>query len=828
MTKPLNGFGVLLALALTAGGCAAGQAFRQAETQMRAGNLDEAVAAYRKAVKEAPDNANYKIAMSRALVAASRAHLEKAKDFESKDQLEAALGEYRQASDYDPSNRVATAKVAELDRTIRERVEASRPKPPIIAMRERARAASAEPMLNPASREPLNIHFNNTSLRDILTFMSASTGINITYDRDVTDRLTTVQLDGVTLEQALNQIMQMNQLSYKVVSDRSIFVFQDTATKHAQYDEQVVRTFYLSHADATEVSQTLSTIIRLPGISVQPAIIANKTANTITVRATSSVVGILEKVIEQNDKPRAEIVIDVEILEVDRVRTKNYGLNLSEYALGTIFSPETSPSATTTTPTTPGTTPTTTATGTSTPPSGVRSPAPFNLNTISRGVSTADFYLAVPTAIVRFLESDSRTKVIAKPQLRGAEGMKLSMKVGDKVPVISTSYTPIATGGAGVNPLSSYNYQDVGVQVDMTPTVTIEGDVRIDLTVISSTRKADVVIAGINIPSFGNREVTTRLRLRDGESNLLAGLLQESEQTGVTGFPGAIHLPVLKQLFSSNTSQIDQTDIVMLLTPHIVRTHEISENDLKPIYIGSQQNLGVGGPPPLIAPLPEAPPPVPAPAPVVPPAAAPGTPQPLPGAPAVMAPPGSSPVPGTVPVPPQPPAAAPPATVPPEPAAVAPTPAPPPAAEPPAVPTSSPGVGAAQVLITPPAPTLRVGGGPYTVPLSITNASRLSTITLTLIYDPLKLRVRSVQEGSFMRTGGVSAGFSQQVTGNRIDITITRVGDVTGATGTGLLAAVLFDAIEAGTTTLTLSGSATGPGGTAMGLRFNPVTITLQ
>jgi len=832
MTKRLNGFELLIALALVAGGCAAGQAFRQAETQMRAGNLDEAVAAYRKAVQEAPDNANYKIAMSRALVAASRAHLDKARDFESKDQLEAALGEYKQASEYDPSNRVATAKVAELDRTIRDRIEASRPKPPIIAMRERARAASAEPMLNPGSREPLNIHFNNTSLRDILTFVANYTGINITYDRDVTDRLATVQLDGVTLEQALNQIMQMNQLSYKVVSDRSIFVFQDTATKHGQYDEQVVRTFYLSHADATEVGQVLSTIIRLPGISVQPAIVPNKTANTITVRATSAVVGIIEKIIEQNDKPRAEIVVDVEILEVDRSRTKSYGLNLSEYALGTIFSPETSPSATTTTTGGAPGTPATTNTGTSTAPSGVRSPAPFNLNTISRGVSTADFYLAVPTAIVRFLESDSHTKVIAKPQLRGAEGTKLTLKLGDKVPVISTSYTPIATGGAGVNPLSSYNYQDVGVSIDMTPTVTLEGDIRLDLTVISSTRKADVVIAGVNIPSFGNREVTTRLRLRDGESNLLAGLLQESEQVGVTGFPGAIHLPILKQLFSSNSRQYDQTDIVMLLTPHIVRTHEIRESDLKPIYIGSQQNLGVGGPPPLIAPQPEAPPP-PAPAPpaAVQPAPAPGTPQRLPGAPAVIAPPGSSPVPGTVPAPPPPAAPAPAVTTPPEPTVVAPPPAPPaaPAAvEPPAVPTSSPGVGSAQVIITPPGPTLRVGGGPYTVPISITNASRISTITLTLIYDPLKLRVRGVQEGGFMRSGGGTAGFSQQVTGNRIDITIARLGDVTGATGTGLLAAVLFDAVEAGTTTLTLSGSATGPGGTAMGLRFTPVTVTLQ
>ena len=858
MTKRLNRLGVLLALALVAAGCAAGKAFRQGESAMRAGSLDEAVAAYRRAVQAAPDNANFKIGLQRAQLAASRAHLERAHEFELKDQLEAALGEYRQASEYDPSNRVATAKVAELDRTIRDRIEASRPKPPIQAMRERARAASAEPILNPASREPLNLRINNTSLRDVLGVIGSTTGINFSFDRDVADRPTTVQLDGVTLEQALNQLMTMNQLSYKVLSERSIFVFPDTAPKHAQYDEQVIRTFYLSHADATEVMQILSTIIRLPGIAVQPAIAGNKTANTITVRGTSSVVQILEKIIEQNDKPRAEIVVDVEILEVDRSRTKNYGINLSEYALGAIFSPETSPSGTTTA--TGGTTgggTTTTATGSSTSPTGVRSPAPFNLNTISRGVSTADFYLAVPTAIVRFLESDTHTKIIAKPQLRGAEGAKLTLKLGQQIPIISTSYTPIATGGAGVNPLSSYQYKDVGVNIDMTPTVTLEGDIRLDLTVDSSSRGSDVVIGGVNIPSFGQRTVTTRLRLRDGESNLLAGLFQESEQTGVTGFPGAIHIPILKQLFSGNSGQIDQTDIVMLLTPHIVRTHEITENDLKPIYIGSQQNLGVGGPPPLFAPQPEAA----APPPAAPQAAGFQTPtqpgvistgpasQRGPGGALVAPPPGTSPVPGTVLV--QPPGATAVVTLPPAaPVVVAPptepaaqpsaataapasapqTPPPPAAAEttPAPVPTASQGIGSAQVLISPPGPTFRVGGGPYTVPLSITGASRISTVTLTLVYDPTRLRVRTVQEGSFMRAGGVNVAFTQQVSGNRVDITLARGADATGASGTGLLAAVLFDAIGAGSTTLTLSGTATGPGGTLMGLRFTPVTISVQ
>jgi general secretion pathway protein D len=843
VTRRLKTLGLLFAIALLAAGCAAGQAFRQGDAAMRTGDLDQAVAAYRRAVQAAPDNASYRIALQRAMLAASRAHFDKARQFEDQDQLEAALGEYKQANEYDPTNRQAGAKVAALDRTIRERVEAARPPPAIQQLRERARAASAEPILNPASREPLNIRFNNASLRDILNFIGMATGINMTYDREVVDRPATVQLDGVTVEQALNQILSTNQLSYKVLSERSILVFPDTAPKHAQYDDQVVRTFYLSNADATEMTQILSTIIRLPGIAVQPAIAGNKTSNSITVRGTAPVVGILEKIIAQNDKPRAEIVVDVEILEVNRNRAKTYGLNLSEYALGGLFSPEVSPNVTAPATGTTGTATTTTNTG----PSGLKSPPPFNLNSISRGVTTADFYLAVPTAIVKFLESDSQTRLIAKPQLRGAEGTKLALKLGDQIPVISTSYTPIAGGGAAVNPLSSYQYKDVGVNIDMTPRVTLEGDIILDLMVDNSSVGQDRSVAGQLVPSFGQRTVTTRLRLRDGESNLLAGLLREDERKSLSGFPGAIHVPILRQLFSANDNSIAQTDIVMLLTPHIVRTSEITIEDLKPLYIGSQQNLGLGGPPSLIAPQPAeaiaAAPPVaqaaPAPGapstaianPIGPPALGQTTP-----AGTVTVPPGTSPVPGTVLVPPT--TAAPPPNVatstgenPAAPPAPAPAAAPPAAAQTPppaAPPITSPGLGVAQVIITPPGTTFRVGQGPYNTTISITGAQRLSAITLTITYDPAILRVRNVQEGSFMRTGGVNVSFVQQVNGGRIDITLARAADSTGASGTGLLALILFDAIAPGNATLTISGAATGPGATAMGLQFRPVTISVQ
>ena len=825
----------VFAVAILAVGCAAGQAFRKGELASRGGDLDGAVAAYRTAVQAAPENASYKIALQRAMLAASRAHIDKAREYEQSDQLEAALGEYKQASEYDPSNRLASAKITSIDRIVRDRVEAARPKPAIQQARERARASSTPaPLLNFTTVLPL-IRFNNVPLRDILGFIATSTGINVTYDRQYQDRNYTIQLDGVTLEQALNQILGVNSLSYKVLSERSILIFEDSAPKHQQYDEQVIQTFYLSNADATELTQLLSQAFRPAGIAIQPAFAPNKTQNSITIRATAPVLGILEKLIQQNDKPRAEIVVDVEIMEVNRNRVKQYGLNLSQYAIGGLFSPEVSPNGASSTVTPPVTgTPTTGTTGTagrSTAPDGLTSPPAFNLNTITRGVSTADFYAAIPTAIVKFLESDNNTKLVAKPQLRGAEGSKLSFKVGDQIPVISTSYLPVASGGAGQNPLSSYNYKDVGVTIEMTPRVTLENEILLDLDIINNSRQGDVVIGGINIPSFGNREVNVHFRLRDGESNLLAGLVKDNETKNVQGFPGAIHLPVFKQLFSGNAETSEQTDIIILLTPHIVRGSEVTEADLRPIYIGSQQTFSVGGQPPLLA----APSVDAAPAPAAP-IANPATATPTVGQQTpqgTITVPAGSPVPGTVIVPNPPPPAptAAPFAQPVQPQTVAPTPLPPVAAQSTTTdeaPITSPGIGSAQILMSPPATTLRVGQGPYNIPISVTGAARLSTVTLTVVFDPRFLRVRTVQEGSFLRSGGANVTFSQQVNNGRIDITISRGADATGVSGTGLLAAILFDAIAPGTATLVASGSATGPGNTPMGLQFRSATLTVQ
>lgn len=795
---------VLVTLALVTVGCAS--AGRSAARSAAAGDWDAAVEYYQRAVQEDPDRAEYRISLERAMINASRVHIDAGRAYEEQQDLSAALREYRAAAEYDPTNSEVSARAASLDQTIRARIEAARPPPPIEAMRAQAQRETVPPLLDPASRDPLVLDFRETSLQDLIDFIGDATGINVSYDEQFQDREVTIRIDGLTLEEALDHVLSINQSFYKVLNPRAIIVVPETPQKRAQYAEQVIRTFYVSHADVQELSQLLSQIVRAPQMAVQPAVIPNTVANTITVRATTEVAAIIEQVIAANDKPLAEVIIDVTILEVNRERARRYGLNLSDYALGGIFSPESAP------PSDP------------VAPSGVGSPAPFNLNTISRGVSTADFYLGVPAAVVRFLETDSHTKLVAKPQLRGQEGATMTLELGEDIPVPATAFTAIAAGGAAVNPLTSFNYRAVGINVTMTPRVTYENEIILDLSVENSTLGANIDVAGTSMPTFGSRSVETRLRLRDGESNLLAGLLREDDRTTLRGFPGMTKVPILRKLFGDTDETVRTTDIVMLLTPRIVRGHELTQRDISPIYIGTQTNFGLTDPPPLIAPQPDA--------------GVPDTPEPdasdatETGAAAetVLNVPDADPV--APPTPPVEPAPGPATPEPDQPAApVEPEPVlPPPAAQPETPPARPDVLPAAQVLVTPPGTQLRVGGGPYTVPVSITGVSQLSTISLTLFFDPNVLRVRTVQEGSFLRQGGVQVTFTQQVdtAAGRIDITVTRLNDPSGAAGAGLLAAVLFDVVGVGSVTLSTSGTAMTPGGAPLALEFMPVTVTAQ
>jgi hypothetical protein len=529
-------------------------------------------------------------------------------------------------------------------------------------------------------------------------------------------------------------------------------------------------------------------------------IVPNETNNSITIRATEPVMAVIRELVLTNDKPRAEITLDVEILEVSRSRTKELGLNLTQNQIGGIFSPEKVPSITA---------------------NGVEVP-PFNMNTITQGVSTADFYLTVPAAIVKFLQSDVNTRFLAQTQLRGSEGAQLELKVGADEPYLTTSFSPIAGGGANVNPLSSYTFRTVGFNVRATPRlITDEGDILLDLVMSNDTLGPARLVGGQLAPSFPTRSVTTKLRLRDGESHLLAGLLQDDERRSMRGFPGVMSLPVLKNIFSASDDTIAQTDIVMLLTPRIIRTHEYTTRDLSPIYVGTNQNFGLTGPPPLIAPPQGVEPEVPAapgaatPAPIVPPQ----------GLPVPTAPAGGTPGQVTSPTqltPLQPPAPAPGQVVPPPDAAQAQRDL--------TAPTTTTLAPPAQISVTAPAGEVRVAAGPYLVPIYVSNVSRASTATLTVTYNPAVLRMRTVQEGSFLRQSGANVVFTPNTDAatGRVDLAFVRTGDKVGASGSGLLAALQFDAVGSGTSQLTISGVLANPTGGAIAVQFVPATVVVR
>ena len=734
-----------LAAACLLAGCATGAAFRHGQAAARSGDWDRAVEHYRVAVQEDPRNAAYRAALQRAMLNASREHLAEARALEADGALAEAVREYRIAGELDPGNSYAAGRALELERAIRDRLEAARPRAPIDEMQDVARQQTGRPLLDPTSGEPLSLRFVDQSLQDILDFIGNATGINISFDQQFQDRVYTVELDGVTLEQALDQILIANQHFYKVLSPRSLVVAPETPQKRLQYEDQIIRTFYISNADVQELATVLNQIIRGGSqVGVQPTIVPNVTANTIAVRATPAVMAVIEQVIAANDKPRAEIIVDIEILEVNRERAREFGLDLSQYSVSSVYAPDAAPTS-----------------------------AGGNLFAAPPLVDAGDFFFSIPSVAIDFLETDEETRVVAKPQLRGQEGATLTLNLGDDIPVPTTAFTPIATGGATVNPLTSFSYRPIGVIVEMTPRVTYRNEIILDLEVENSTLGPSVNVAGQSLPTFGTRRVITRLRLRDGESNLLAGLLREEDRRSLRGFPGILHLPVVRQLLSSNDDTIKQTDIIMLLTPRIVRTHELTQADVSPVRIDTQAALGAG-----------------------------------------------SRLRSRV---------DPPAAVRNDAAAPAGEPLPPPTLADAAAAAGTFAVGP-RIVLDLPDHDLQVGAGPYTVPIAVNGASQVSTLALSLDYDPSLLRVSAVQEGSFMRQGGADVTFAREVDrfGGRVDLALARAGDPVGASGSGLLAALVVEPLRPGPATFTPSGVGLTPGGAPLLLGFDPATVTVR
>ncbi len=336
----------------------------------------------------------------------------------------------------------------------------------------------------------------------------------------------------------------------------------DNVQKRMQYELNAIRTFYLSNIDVSDVqmrlTQMIKTMYKVPSIQV------DKNLNSVTIRDTPQAVALAEKLLRSWDKPKGEVLIEIEIMEVSRLREKNLGIDLSKGALGLSFIP---------------------ADG------SMNEDGFFPIKGVDFG-DLANYQMTVPTALATILSADSDTKIIAQPKIRGLGGEKIEYIVGQKVPIVNSSFAAVAAGGLNTQPIVNYNLQDIGITIKMTPRIHLEREVtlEIELTVssIAGTGTAD-------IPIIANREIKNTVRLKDGETNLLAGLLRDEERTSAGGITGLKDIPLLGYLFSSTKKVIDQTDVILTITPHIIREIDITDDDTKPLWVDPDNLSGVTG-----------------------------------------------------------------------------------------------------------------------------------------------------------------------------------------------------------------------------------------
>jgi general secretion pathway protein D len=342
---------------------------------------------------------------------------------------------------------------------------------------------------------------------------------------------------------------------HRIIDERSLIIVPDLPAKRIQYELNAVRTFYLSNIKAEELQASLLPILRSQFKA--PQIMVDKNLNSITLRDAPEVLELAGKLIRLWDKPKGEVVIDLEIMEVKRQKLKQFGLELDQYVMGLGYS------------------------GGENPPSEA---GWFDLSSVDL-TKTSNFQVTLPTAFLNFLESDQDTKVIAQPRLRGMHGEEMTYLVGDRIPIPRTSFAPIAAGGVPQQPLTSFEYEDTGIDLKITPLIHHEGEITLELEIKIKSVGGEGV-AGI--PIISTREVKNIIRLRDGETNLLAGLLQDEERLSLKGIAGLKSIPVLGSLFSSTRKEILQTDVILTITPFIIRYMPFSEKDNEPLWV----NLG--------------------------------------------------------------------------------------------------------------------------------------------------------------------------------------------------------------------------------------------
>jgi general secretion pathway protein D len=566
--RTVAGLALGLAIALAGlPGCATTSSMRAGRQAERVQDYDRAVVEYEKVLRARPDDYTARLSLQRVKLRAAADHEQRARHLAGTGKLEEAVVELQIAAELNPASADIDSRLRDLRTQIRNKIAAHTDgKTRLQALIESATdLAPAGFELPKGITLADSLTFRNASVRDVLTAIGHFADINVVFDPQFRDQMLTVDLRKASLEDALTAVTSSTRNFYRVSAAKTITVIPDTPAKRREYEDEIIRTFFLSNADVKETLDLLRLVVDNRRLSPVAGV------NAIAIKDTPDKIAAAARVISAIDKARAEVVIDVELLEVDRSRLHEYGLQIAS-------------------PTSPGIDGSIDANAQGMTLRGVRSLSQSDL-----------FVTGLPGLYYRLLKTDGASRTLANPHLRTSDGVASSARFGDDVPVPSVTFAPIATGGVNQQPITSFTYRTIGVNIEITPRLHHDDDISLRLKLEISN------LSGTgynNLPTFGTRYIETTIRLRDGETNLLAGLIRDDERTTLDGLPGLSDLPVVGRLFGHTKKETKQTDVVLMLTPHIVRVLDLTIDDLRPFRVGRDASGGV-----YELPLPAQPPP---------------------------------------------------------------------------------------------------------------------------------------------------------------------------------------------------------------------------
>ncbi len=556
---------LLMAGALLVAACTSTeQVADQGKDAARHGNWDGAVYYYLEALAKDPENVQYKMALIRARQKASEEHFKRGVTYRRLGKLVAARDEFRMAIELDPTHQFAEQQLKAVQKEI-DILSQPEGKESLEAMKRKAREAKVKPpILNPRSKEPITLSFPRpTPVKEIYRALAKAFGFNVLFDPKLKDDKITVELNDVTAKRALETVMQSAGQFYKVLDEHSIIVADDTPQNRRKYEDLVIKTFFLSNAEVKDIDKLLRSLIEARRLAT------NEQLNAITLRDTADKVAIAEKLISTNDKAKAEVMLDVELMEVNAAKLRSLGMQLSEYTF------------------TLGLDPTGVAAD---PEKGIHLD---ELKNISRG----DWTINVPSVIIRLIKNSADAVSLAQPQMRITEGEKGQLMIGNREPIPVTTFNTSNTIGGNVVPITSYQYQDVGIKIEVEPRVHHNREITLKLKVEVSNING---YTDANYPIIGTRTISTVIRLMDGETSMLVGLYKEDTAEGKTEIPLISQIPFIGRLFTQKSRASKTTDLVLTLTPHIIRFPDITEEDLQPLWVGTESRISYYGSSPRV------------------------------------------------------------------------------------------------------------------------------------------------------------------------------------------------------------------------------------